>query len=53
MIITDKFGVIEWVNNSFEVLTGYTCDEVIGTSPGHLLQGPKTCEKAVRSCLMP
>ena len=46
VIITDKFGVIEWVNNSFEVLTGYTCDEVIGTSPGHLLQGPKTCEKS-------
>ena len=48
VIITDKFGLIEWVNNSFETLTGYTCDEVIGTSPGKLLQGPKTCKETCK-----
>jgi len=48
VIITDKFGLIEWVNNSFERLTGYTCDEVIGISPGKLLQGPKTCKESCK-----
>ncbi|XQF93413.1 PAS domain-containing protein [Pseudoalteromonas espejiana] len=42
VIITDQFGKIEWVNKSFETLTSYRCEEVIGLSPGKLLQGPKT-----------
>ena len=42
VIITDRFGKIEWVNKSFETLTSYKCEEVIGLSPGKLLQGPKT-----------
>jgi PAS domain S-box-containing protein len=42
VIITDKYGVITWVNKSFEKLTGYTLSESIGKKPGHMLQGPLT-----------
>eukprot|EP01029_Cantina_marsupialis_P031197 TRINITY_DN884_c1_g1_i1.p1 TRINITY_DN884_c1_g1~~TRINITY_DN884_c1_g1_i1.p1 ORF type:complete len:1029 (-),score=138.66 TRINITY_DN884_c1_g1_i1:5102-8188(-) len=40
VVIADKHGRIEWVNESFEKMTGYTLDELIGQKPGHLLQGP-------------
>ncbi|MBT8218976.1 MAG: PAS domain S-box protein, partial [Bacteroidia bacterium] len=42
VVIADKEGRIEWVNNSFEKMTGYQLDELIGQKPGHILQGPET-----------
>ncbi len=42
IVITDELGIIVWVNDSFEQLTGYLFDEVIGQRPGDLLQGEKT-----------
>ncbi|MGR5078905.1 ATP-binding protein [Photobacterium swingsii] len=39
IIITDAKGKITWVNPAFESLTGYTLSEVVGQSPGSLLQG--------------
>ncbi len=42
VIITDGQGYIEWVNSSFEKETGFTSEEVIGKTPGELLQGPQT-----------
>lgn len=42
VIITDAPGNIQWVNPSFEQLTGYTLAEVEGKNPGRLLQGPET-----------
>lgn len=42
VIITDRNGQISWVNASFESLTGYTLNEVVGKKPGVLLQGPRT-----------
>jgi len=33
IIITDKDGLITWVNPSFPVLTGYTFEEVLGKNP--------------------
>ena len=39
IIITDTDGKITWVNPAFENLTGYTLSEVVGQSPGCLLQG--------------
>ena len=42
VIITDALGYIEWVNEGFIRLTGYTLDEVQGKKPGSLLQGPQT-----------
>lgn len=42
VIITDANGLIEYVNDGFVKITGYTPDEVIGKKPGKLLQGPLT-----------
>lgn len=42
VIISDREGCIEWVNEAFERLTGYHLEEVKGRKPGHLLQGPET-----------
>ncbi|MBF0301697.1 MAG: PAS domain S-box protein, partial [Desulfamplus sp.] len=37
VIITDKNGVIEYVNPAFTKITGYTKTEAIGKTPGGLL----------------
>lgn len=42
VIITDRQARIEWVNKSFEDLTGYTLDEVKGLQPNSFLHGPDT-----------
>ena len=38
VIISDKEGKIEWVNDSFTKSTGYTLEEVIGKKPKDFLQ---------------
>ena len=38
VIMTNRVGQIEWVNQSFESVTGYALHEVIGRRPGELLQ---------------
>jgi PAS domain S-box-containing protein len=48
VIICDKNGHIEWVNNSFEKITGYKLEEVLGKSPGSLLQGEETCRETIK-----
>jgi two-component system sensor histidine kinase/response regulator len=40
VIITDAAGVVEWVNEGFTRITGYSAEEAIGKKPGKLLQGP-------------
>jgi PAS domain S-box-containing protein len=40
VIITDREGRIEWVNDGFTRISGYRLDEVVGKSPGSFLQGP-------------
>ncbi len=42
VVITDRSGRVEWVNQSFTRRTGYTVEEMIGHKPGELLQGPDT-----------
>jgi PAS domain S-box-containing protein len=42
VIITDAGGKIEWVNEGFTRITGYTLPEVAGKTPGEMLQGPNT-----------
>ncbi len=42
IILTDKEGRIEWVNEGFTRITGYTLEEALGKKPGSLLQGPDT-----------
>ena len=39
VVITDTKGIIEWVNDAFTKITGYTIDEAAGKKPGELLQG--------------
>jgi len=48
-IVTNAQGEIEWVNDSFHKLTGYTLAEVIGKKPGDMLQGEKTSQETVNS----
>lgn len=42
VIITDQLGFIEWVNDGFTRLTGYTFEETVGKKPGAVLQGPES-----------
>jgi len=42
VVITDREGVMVWVNQAFTRLTGYSFDEAIGRIPGRLLQGAET-----------
>jgi len=47
VIISDKEGKIEWVNKSFEKISGYSLDEMMGKKPGAVLQGPETNTEVV------
>jgi PAS domain S-box-containing protein len=38
MVITDRAGVIEWVNPAFSELTGYTAGEAVGRNPRDLVK---------------
>ena len=42
VIISDKEDKIEWVNDGFTRLTGYSLDEVIGKKPAEILRGELT-----------
>lgn len=42
VILTDATGRIEWVNDGFTRLTGYSLSEVVGRKPGSVLQGPES-----------
>ena len=42
VIITDIDGRIEWVNEGFTRISGYTPEEALGKKPGSFLQGPET-----------
>ena len=48
ILITDRDGMIEYINAGFEKLTGYTLEEARGKKPGPLLQGPDTDPETVR-----
>ncbi|MDZ7680482.1 MAG: PAS domain-containing protein [Fodinibius sp.] len=41
VLITDPQERIEWVNEAFTRVTGYSEQEVLGKRPGNLLQGPE------------
>lgn len=47
VIICDKEGKIEWVNESFEKVTGYNNQEVIGKKPGSFLQGEESDKETI------
>lgn len=47
VIITDRDGRIEWVNEGFTRVSEYPFVEAIGRRPGQLLQGPETDQATV------
>ncbi len=42
VVITDAAGRIEYVNEGFQRITGYSQDEVCHRTPGSILQGPES-----------
>ncbi len=42
VVITGIDGRIEWVNDGFSRISGYSSAEVLGKTPGSVLQGPET-----------
>lgn len=48
VILTDAHQNITWVNRSFEKISGYSFEEVIGKHPGVFLQGDKTDPEVIR-----
>lgn len=42
VVMTDVEGRVEWINEGFTRLSGYTLDELGGFKPGDLLQGAET-----------
>ena len=42
VVITNAQGKIEWTNDGFSRITGYSFDEVVGSTPGSMLQGELT-----------
>ncbi len=54
VVMTNSEAQIEWVNEGFTRLTGYTLSEVIGRRPGDFLQGSETdpeTSRYMRDCL--
>jgi len=47
VILTDAEGRIQWVNDGFVRMTGWTLAEVQGRTPGSFLQGPETDPETV------
>jgi PAS domain S-box-containing protein len=47
VIITNKDGLIEWVNSGFERIKGYSLPEVIGKTTQDLFYGPLTNEDTI------
>ncbi|WPL14813.1 MULTISPECIES: PAS domain S-box protein [Thiorhodovibrio] len=42
VIITDIDGLVQWVNEGFTRISGYSLEEMLGRKPGEVLQGPQT-----------
>ena len=42
VVITDAEGRVEWINEGFTRISGYTLEEMRGRKPGELLQGEAT-----------
>ncbi len=47
VVFTDVRRRITWVNEGFTRMSGYTLDELVGQSPGHLLQCERTSAETV------
>jgi diguanylate cyclase (GGDEF)-like protein/PAS domain S-box-containing protein len=47
VVCSDAEGRTVWVNGQFTRMSGYTLEEVIGKTPGSVLQGPETDPQTV------
>ena len=47
VVVTTADGEVEWVNQAYTDVTGWTLDEVHGRKPGSYLRGPGTDRKVV------
>lgn len=47
VLVTDKRGLVRWVNRGVAMLCGYDLADLHGLSPGSVLQGPGSDGKAV------
>ncbi len=48
VVVTDAHGRVEWANEAFTRITGYTLEEARGRKPGTFLQGPDTDPETVK-----
>jgi PAS domain S-box-containing protein len=48
IVVTDKNGMVEWINDTLTEMCGYSLDEVRGRKLGPLLQGLHTDPQAVQ-----
>lgn len=48
VLIQDKEGKIEWMNNAFYEITGHQGENVIGKEPWSFLSGPETDETLIK-----
>jgi len=49
VVITDEKGQVEWVNEAFTNITGYSLEEMRGKTPGSILQGEKSDPQVVQT----
>lgn len=51
VVITDTAGNVQWINDGFTRMTGYTLPELIGKKPGQILRDPAVeTEAAATMC---
>lgn len=48
LVVTNPFGLVEWISPAFTDMCGFTLKELKGRKPGHLLQGEATERSAVQ-----
>jgi PAS domain S-box-containing protein len=49
VIMMDRHSVITWVNESFSRLYGYTREEAVGKTMGHLVGSPRTAPETIQA----
>jgi PAS domain S-box-containing protein len=47
VVFTAPDGRIEWVNEAFSRVTGYSFDEAVGSTPTDILNGPETSDQSM------
>lgn len=51
VLILDRDGKVEWVNDGFTRMTGYLAEDAIGRIPIEVLRGPNTTDESVDAIL--